>query len=101
MRATLMSASYRPVAGNRLVPVQAQPPVNLFGLGQEPAKPLWMKALYSAFSVGVGGALIYHGYKRNDSLPWAIAWGVIGGAFWPIAAPVALAQGFAQPKKEG
>lgn len=36
----------------------------------------------------------YHGYKRNNSIGWAICWGFCGGLF-PIITPViAYAQGF-------
>ena len=39
----------------------------------------------------------YHGYKRNNSVGWAIAWGLMGTMF-PIIAPViAFAEGFAKP----
>jgi len=40
------------------------------------------------------GALAYHGYRRNNSIGWALVWGIIGGAFWPLAIPISLAQGF-------
>lgn len=100
MRATLMLANNQPIAGNRLVPIVAQPPPNLFGLAEkEGEKPLWLKLTYSAFGLGVGGTLAYHGYKRNNSWGWAVAWGIIGGAFWPIALPVAVAQGIGKPKE--
>lgn len=36
----------------------------------------------------------YHGYRRNDSIGWAIGWAVLGGLFPIIAIPVAFAQGF-------
>jgi hypothetical protein len=41
----------------------------------------------------------YHGYKRNDSVGWAIGWAVLGSLFWPIALPIMFAQGFGQRKK--
>lgn len=48
---------------------------------------------YTALAL-TGTALgAYHGYKRNNSVGWAIAWAVLGGAFPFIAIPVALAQG--------
>jgi len=50
--------------------------------------------------VVVGTAAIYHGYKRNESVGWALVWGVLGSAFWPVAAPVMLAQGFGKPAKK-
>lgn len=42
--------------------------------------------------------LAYHGYKRNNSIPWAIVWGIFGAAIWPVMVPVAFAQGFARPR---
>ena len=56
---------------------------------------------WSAVSFVAAGASAYHGYKRNDSLPWAIAWGILGSAVPVITVPVALAQGFAQRKRNG
>lgn len=43
--------------------------------------------------------LAYHGYKRNDSIGWAFVWGFFGSWVWPIAVPVALAQGYARPAR--
>lgn len=57
-----------------------------------------------AIAWGVAGTIsfaasIYHGYKRNDSLGWALWWGFMG-ALLPIVTPtVAIAQGFAKPKR--
>jgi len=42
-------------------------------------------------------ALTYHGYRRTQSVGWALVWGVLGGAAWPFALPIAFAQGFGQP----
>ena len=42
--------------------------------------------------------LVYHGYKRNESVGWAIVWGLVGGGFWVIGLPLAFAQGFAKRK---
>lgn len=44
-------------------------------------------------------ASVYHGYKRNDSIGWAIGWGFMGALFPVITPVVAVAQGFAKPKK--
>lgn len=41
----------------------------------------------------------YHGYKRNDSVGWAIAWGLLGGLFPVITPAIALAQGFGERKR--
>lgn len=43
----------------------------------------------------VAGA--YHGYLRNDSAGWAFGWALFGGAIWPLALPLMLAQGFGKP----
>jgi hypothetical protein len=43
-------------------------------------------------------ALAYHGYKRNDSVGWALVWGLFGSMVWPITVPVAVAQGFGKKK---
>jgi hypothetical protein len=47
---------------------------------------------------GHGPALAYHGYKRNDSVGWALVWGLFGSMVWPITVPVAVAQGFGKKK---
>jgi len=51
----------------------------------------WVYRILSIVGM-VSGA--YHGYKRNDSIGWAIGWGLLGGAFPFITIPVSLAQGF-------
>lgn len=43
-------------------------------------------------------ASAYHGYRRNDSVAWALAWAVAGYAA-PVLTPViAVAQGFGKKK---
>lgn len=54
-------------------------------------------AMYVAGTASVA-ALAYHGYKRNQSIGWALVWGILGGAFWPIALPISLAQGFGKAR---
>ena len=44
------------------------------------------------------GASAYHGYKRNESVGWAIGWAFMGALFPVITPAVALAQGFGQAK---
>jgi hypothetical protein len=49
------------------------------------------------------GALAYHGYKRNDSVLWAVGWGLLGGAFpvgTVIGGVIAYGQGFGKPISE-
>ena len=46
-------------------------------------------------------ASAYHGYKRNDSIGWALVWGAMGALLPLVTVPVAFAQGFGQPKQIG
>jgi hypothetical protein len=55
---------------------------------------IWGIAATASFA-----ACVYHGYKRNNSVGWAIGWGALAALF-PIITPViAVAQGFGKPKK--
>lgn len=65
-----------------------------------PAKNQAVGYINRVGQVVVGTAAIYHGYKRNESIGWALVWGILGTTFWPIAAPIMAAQGFGQPKKK-
>lgn len=40
----------------------------------------------------------YHGYKRNESVGWAVVWGLLGGIFPVITPVIAYAQGFGERK---
>ena len=42
--------------------------------------------------------LAYHGYKRNNSVGWALVWGLFGSVVWPITVPIAFAQGYGKKK---
>ena len=72
--------------------------MDLKGLGAW-EMPTWFKVFYQVASVAGAGAMGYHGYKRNDSVGWAIWWSLWGGLF-PFFTPViAYAQGFGKLKK--
>lgn len=46
-----------------------------------------------------GSVLAIHGYEKNNrSLPLGVAWGVLGGAFWPVGLFLLWQQGFAGNK---
>lgn len=60
---------------------------------ESPRMLIW--GLISAASAGVSG---FHGYKRNNSVGWGIAWFVLGGLFPVITPTVAFAQGFGKRK---
>lgn len=54
---------------------------------------------YGLIGTASMAASAYHGYKRNDSIGWALVWGVAGSVF-PIITPViAVAQGFGEKAK--
>lgn len=52
-----------------------------------------------ALTLGGTAAGAYHGYKRNNSLGWAIGWALLGGLFPVITVGVAAAQGFGKRAK--
>lgn len=106
-------ALYSPTRGMRgfgddapaAVPInaEAQPPV-----AAAPITPL-VPAPAPTISPGVAivaglidlastAGLAYHGYKRNKSIGWALMWAIFGGAVPIIGWPVAIAQGFGEPK---
>jgi len=41
---------------------------------------------------------VFHGYRRNKSIGWALGWGLLGAMFPYITVPVAFAQGFGKPQ---
>lgn len=55
--------------------------------------------IWSAVSLASSVASVYHGYKRNQSVGWAIVWGIMGALFPIITPVVAVAQGYGKPAK--
>lgn len=56
--------------------------------------PVWKAARMVS-----GAACTYHGYKRNESIGWALWWS-FAGALFPLFTPiVAVAQGFGERKR--
>lgn len=53
----------------------------------------------SALAIAGTALGAYHGFKRNNSVGWAVLWGLLGGAFPVIVIPVAFAQGFSKRAK--
>lgn len=56
-------------------------------------------ALWGLASAVSSAACAYHGYKRNDSVGWAIGWALLGGMFPIITPAIAAAQGFGEKAK--
>lgn len=83
-----------------------QPRLQGFGQVEEggvalsiPPALLWSYRILGIAGTALGG---YHGYKRNAAKHpiWgALLWGFLGGVFPVITIPIALAQGYAKPKR--
>lgn len=58
-----------------------------------------LSTAYAILSTVSMAASAYHGYKRNNSIGWALGWGLLGSMFPVITPVVALAQGYAKPAK--
>ena len=52
--------------------------------------------VWTGLSLASTGLCAYHGYKRNNSVGWAVVWGLLGGMFPVLAPAVAFAQGFGE-----
>lgn len=59
-----------------------------------------MAPILGLVGLASSGLSAYHGYKRNNSVGWAVGWGVLGGLFPIITPAVAFAQGFGEPIKK-
>lgn len=57
--------------------------------------PEWVR--YASWAAGA--ACAYHGYRRTGSALWAVGWSLFGVFAFPLAVPIALAQGFGEPKR--
>lgn len=53
---------------------------------------------WGALTLASGAASAYHGYKRNQSVGWAVGWFLLGTIFPIITPTIALAQGFGKRK---
>jgi hypothetical protein len=65
--------------------------VSVASLRQSPLAPVF--GVLSAVSCGLSA---YHGYKRNQSIPWALVWGAMGTVFPVVTPAIAFGQGFGQ-----
>jgi hypothetical protein len=61
----------------------------------------WKRNLIGLVVTASMAASAFHGYRRNESVGWALWWGFCG-ALAPVLTPViAVAQGFGKPKRGG
>jgi len=58
------------------------------------------RLVYSFLSLAGAATGAYHGYKRNDSVGWAIGWFMLGGLVPFLTIPLSLAQGFGEPHEK-
>ena len=80
-------------------PLQIQQVSGDMRVGQEERFRVTPELRAYAFLSTVGLVLgAYHGYKRNDSVGWAVGWALLGGMFPYITIPISLAQGFGERK---
>lgn len=59
-----------------------------------------MAPIIGLVGIASSGLSAYHGYKRNNSIGWAVGWGFLGGLFPIITPAIAFAQGFGEPIKK-
>jgi hypothetical protein len=55
-------------------------------------------ATWAALSTASMAASAFHGYKRNQSVGWALVWGAFGALFPVITPVIAVAQGYGDRK---
>ena len=94
------SSASRIGGGSVVVPLYSNPGQALTPFGADPKfpEPAGGWALWGVISTASMAASAYHGYKRNNSVGWAIGWALLGGMFPVITIPVSLAQGFGKRK---
>jgi hypothetical protein len=68
--------------------------------GSPPGTPGKLDFLWSREARVIGGlAAAFHGYRRSNSVAWALVWSLLGVASPPITNVIAIAQGFGKRKK--
>lgn len=78
----------------------APPASSPASLGFSPSTGDWQPPTwYWLISAASAGLSAFHGYKRNESVGWAIVWGLLGGAFPIITPAIAFAEGYGEPKR--
>jgi hypothetical protein len=80
------------VAGNALIDLGV--PSSIVDRALDAQQPSTWKYVAAGISTISGATAAYHGYKRNQSVGWAVAWFALGAMFPVITQVVAVAQGY-------
>lgn len=83
------AADYVPVSD--YVPTGAEGELKVYGFIPE--------SVYGPVRLAGAASGAYHGFKRNNSIGWAVGWALLGGLLPIITIPLSLAQGFGKPKR--
>jgi hypothetical protein len=86
-----------------MLPAPAPAPIghtNYYSVGDDaaPAPPPNDTINFSLLGMAAVGAAAYHGYKRNESVGWAVGWAALAGLFPVITVAIAVAEGFGKRK---
>ena len=88
----------RRVLRDKALAAGANPVALQLALEGVPMRSYRPSKLHVALSTVSSAVSAYHGYKRNDSIGWALVWGFFGGLAPVITPVIAVAQGFSKPK---
>lgn len=88
-----MVPPYSGVGAEEIAPPDVPAP-SAGGIAEIVGEPLWKTAVLASTV-----ASVYHGYKRNDSIGWALWWGLMGGLFPFVTPVIAVAQGYGKRVK--
>lgn len=75
---------------------QAETPTTTTTSAQQ-LPPIELTPFQIALSTVGMGVAAFHGYRRNNSVGWAIVWGLLGAVFPVITNVIAFAEGYAKP----
>lgn len=79
-------------------PAPSMPSMPPMSTSMSVQKPMWLMLAYELLATASAVASGYHGYKRNNSIGWGIAWFGLGAIFPIITPTIAFAQGFGKRK---
>lgn len=86
-----------PVASGQYLPLDQRGLGDVGELANKVVDAAWSRPARAVASV----ALLFHGYRRNDSVFWGLVWAALGATSPPFATALALAMrpGFARRKR--